>query len=97
MIITGQAVQFIGEVMACAGLYESTEKPSSPGAGGTGAGRGRQHPETAEQFHLVHRCLSAGRDCQNHFIGTDFEAQFWPSRKECHSLLAIPSWVPWGR
>lgn len=91
MIIIDQAVQFIDEVMARAGLYETMEKPSSPGVGGAGAGRGCQqeevlHPETAEQLHLVRRCQSAGRGCQNHFIETDFEAQFWPSRKECHSL-----------
>lgn len=40
---------------------------------------------------------SVGRARQSHFTGTDFEAQFWPSRKECHNLLAVSSWVPWGQ
>lgn len=31
------------------------------------------------------------------FLRWIFEAQFWPSRKECHSLLAISSTdTPWG-
>lgn len=48
-------------------------------------------PEIKNHFPFVHQSQSVGRGCQNHFIKTDFETPFWPSRKECHSLLAMSS------
>lgn len=69
---------------------------------GKGQGKSSQHevvpyPEITNQFHFGHRCPSVGRSCQNHFLGTHFEAQFWPNRKECHRYLIIFSWVPRGK
>lgn len=40
------------------------------------------YPEITHQFYSVHQCQSGGRSCQNRFVGIDFEAQLWPTRKE---------------
>lgn len=66
-----------------------------------GTGPGSQweavpYPEVTDQFYFVHQSQSFGTGCQNHFVGTDLEAQFCPKRKKCHHLLAVSSRVPWG-
>ena len=84
------------------GFLRAEQLALTPERLGGGSGRGCQpgivpHPKSTEEFPSGHQCQSVGRACQSHSLGTDFEAQFWPSREEYHSLLAVSSRAPWGQ